>query len=171
MAEPGLTRPTINVATLDPTAAELYRWIEFGAEEEGVPTRRVTVEATEVVAAAYEAARGSSFGIGVALSADRIALHEGHMPPERAVLDAPLAGDRTVVCRRFGSNAARMVVRLPLRLTEEPETVAAPVVRRPPVAAVAPTPDIEVKAEDWTEDRVTRIAAIVAGLLKERGVL
>lgn len=130
MADLVPTLPAVHVALFADADPALERQVGFGAEEEGVPIRRVTPDGTDPVAAAYAAARSSSFGVGLAIGAGRIALHEGHMPPEQAVLEAALGADPVRLARRFGGNAARLVVRLPLRLDDED---AAPVPAPAPV--------------------------------------
>ncbi|NLH81608.1 MAG: hypothetical protein GX458_12290 [Phyllobacteriaceae bacterium] len=125
MAELVPTLPAVHVALFADVDPALERQIGFGAEEEGVPTRRVRADGADPVAAAYAAARSSSFGVGLAIGAGRIALHEGHMPPERAVLEAALGAEPARLARRFGGNAARLVVRLPLRLDDEDDAVSA----------------------------------------------
>ena len=121
MADLLRSQPAIHVALLADAERGLERFVAFGAEEEGVPTRVVAAEAQGVVAAAYAAARSSSFGVGLGLGEGRIALHEGHMPPERPVIVAALGDKGLSIARRLGGNAARLVVGLPLRLSEEGE--------------------------------------------------
>jgi hypothetical protein len=151
MADTTRERPAIHVCLAGPSAPGLYRWVEVGAEEEGLPTRHVALAEEDVVAAAFVAAQGSRFGIGVAIGEDRVVLHEAHMPPERPVLSFELGAAAQRSCRLMGGNAARLVVRLPLRLGDEPD--AAPQVE---------TPD---------RGEVARIAAAVARILRERGIL
>jgi hypothetical protein len=119
MADATTERPAIHVTLAGVSAPGLYRWVEVGAEEEGVPTRYVDLAVGDVTAAAFAAAQSSRFGIGVAVGQGRVVLHEAHMPPERPVLSFELGPDGRAPCRVMGGNAARLVVRLPLRLADE----------------------------------------------------
>jgi hypothetical protein len=159
--------PAVHVALIEPEVEALERWISFGAEEEGVPTRAVAPEATDPVAAAYAAARSSSFGIGLAIGRGRIVLHETHMPAEHPVLDDRLGDRPERIARRYGSNAARLVVRLPLRLVDEVEPEApAPAPRR----AVASTATATATVSD-EDEVVRRLVGEIVGRLKVRGAI
>jgi len=148
MPDPTLIAPAVHLVLLGPAVSEWEKFVGFGAEEEGVPVRTVRASADEPVAAAYEAARGSVFGIGLALAAEQIVLHESHMPPEQPVMSAALGAIPAKVARRFGGNAARMVVRLPLRLADEPET--------------------SPETSETSEDEVRRIVALVVARMSQR---
>lgn len=168
MADQRSERPAIHVCLAGPSASGLYAWVEVGAEEEGLPTRHVALAETDVVAAAYAAAQGSRFGIGVAIGQGRVVLHEAHMPPERPVLAFELGADPARACRLMGSNAARLVVRLPLRLgDDEAEAEPAPSARggqaRRGAAQAAANGSLDAA-------QVARIAGAVARILRERGI-
>lgn len=119
MAEPERDRPSIHVGVTAGAEPGLYRWVEIGAEEEGVPCRQAPVGPGDLVAATYATAQGSRFNVGVVVGPDRVILHETHMPPEQPVLNFAFNGNAATVCRLMGSNAARMVVRLPFRFVED----------------------------------------------------
>ena len=174
MAQAEQDRPCIHVCLLGGVEDDLYRWVEIGAEEEGVPTRKVAVEANESLPAAYEAAQGSRFEIGVSVAPGRVTLHERHMPTAQPVLSFDTGADPRPVCRLMGSNAARMVVHLPFRFggeDEVPASMAKPH-RRPaatPVlaqSAAAPEPFTGLSDSD-----VKTVAQVIARILRERGVL
>jgi len=142
MAEPERDRPAIHVGVAARAEPGLYRWVEIGAEEEGVPCRQTPVGPGDLVTAAYATAQGSRFNVGVVVGSDRVILHETHMPPERPVLNFAFNGNAATVCRLMGSNAARMVVRLPFRFVED-ELAAernkpAPVPKSEPKATARP---------------------------------
>jgi len=169
MADLSRERPAIHVCQVAAAPADLDRWVEIGAEEEGVPTRSITLVQTDVVAAAYAAAQSSRIDVGVGVGVDRVVLHESHMPPHQPVLTFDLGADPRRVCRRIGSNAARLVARLPLRLEDEPDEQPAfetPRYRNGkeniPVGEAAPA------ATD--DDSARRIAEIVAAIVKKRGM-
>ncbi|MEW5958997.1 MAG: glycerol dehydratase reactivase beta/small subunit family protein [Chloroflexota bacterium] len=98
---------------------KFYRWVEIGAEEEGVPCGQVQVAETEPVAAAYAAAQSSPFEVGVAVTPQHVVLHKAHMPPTQPVLAFVVNDNAPLVCRLVGGNAARLVIRQPLRFEEE----------------------------------------------------
>lgn len=166
-------RPCIHVSLLPGTDEALYRWVQIGAEEEGVPCRQVAGAATDVIALAYEAAQSSRFHIGVGVSPDMVALHEMHMPPEKPVLSWKFSGRPDDFCRMMGTNAARMVVRKPLRFADEVEPVVAKRPFHPSWNEDYQPIGKEVAASPATADDPAQIAAIVALVIKkleERGI-
>lgn len=195
-------RPAIHVASLGAGDAGLYRWIAIGAEEEGVPTALVPPEGArdagegDAVAAAYAAARSSRVGIGLAIAAGEVVLHEGHMPPRQPVLALAFGTDAATVCRRAGANAARLVARLPLKFGDEPDDGAdadaddAPQRRAPAGAArnrgnqgnqarrgdgqdppdPAAHPLRHPPGHPLSEHEVATIARVVAAIIRQRGI-
>lgn len=115
--------PAIHVAFASLADENLFRWVQVGAEEEGVPCRRVAIsDPGDAAALAYAAAESSRLRIGVAVDRSEVVLHELHMPPALPVLRFRLDGQDAHRCRLMGSNAARMVVRMPFRFPgDEPE--------------------------------------------------
>lgn len=173
MAASAQDRPCIHVCFVEGADESLYRWVEIGAEEEGVPTRKLAAEAVEPVSAAYEAAQSSRFEIGVSVAPGKVVLHERHMPAAQPVLSFDTGTDPQLLCRLMGSNAARMVVRLPLRFSvqEDASDTAERSPRRRirhnvPAMPAAVQPVIGDDAID-----VKMLAAIIARILKERGVV
>lgn len=172
MADLSRERPAIHVCQVAAAPADLDRWVEIGAEEEGIPTRSVTLAQTDVVAAAYAAAQSSRIDVGVGVGVDRVVLHESHMPPHQPVLTFDLGADPRRVCRRIGSNAARLVARLPLRLEDEPdEQPVSEVFRHRIGKEKIPTGKATLSALGTTDDdSARRIAEIVAAIVKKRGM-
>lgn len=173
-------RPCIHVTLLPGTDPALYRWVQIGAEEEGVPCKLVDEEGTGLTDLAYAAAQSSRFNIGVAVSGNKATLHEVHMPPQLPVMEFPYSGQADYFCRLIGSNAARMIVRKPLRFADEP----APFnnrdehVQRPDVAVNSPvttpsfTPEPAKDSGDLIGDpaEIARIVAVIVRKLEERGI-
>jgi hypothetical protein len=112
-------RPAIHVSLVGQGEEALYRWVEVGTEEEGVPCQRVQVTGADVVALAYAAAQSSRLGVGVGIAGSRVAVHEFHMPATQPVLIYEAKDNIRHICRLAGSNAARLVVCMPLRFDEE----------------------------------------------------
>ena len=176
MAQAAQDRPCIHVCLLSGVEDDLYRWVEIGAEEEGVPTRKVAVEANESLPAAYEAAQGSRFEIGVSVAPGRVTLHERHMPTAQPVLSFDTGPDPRPVCRLMGSNAARMVVHLPFRFGGEDvvpaSTSTAKPHRRP--ATIQSTAQSATATEPFiglSDSDVKTVAQVIARILRERGIL
>jgi hypothetical protein len=112
-------RPSIHVALLKGSDAALYHWVQIGAEEEGVPCRLIDAAERDMAALAYAAALSSRFGIGVGVSHQAVVLHERRMPPAMPVLSLTYSGQADYFCRLIGTNAARMIIRKPLRFAED----------------------------------------------------
>lgn len=163
-------RPCIHVCLIGGADEALYRWVEIGAEEEGVPARRVAAEAGEATAAAFEAAQSSRFDIGVSIAPGQVTLHERHMPASQPVLAFAAQDDFPRWCRLMGGNAARMVVRLPLRFTVEDE---APQPASKPKSKTNPADRAIAASEASAADEidVAAIARIVVRILRERGIV
>ncbi len=115
-------RPAIFVSLAREVDGRLYEWIAVGAEEEGIPCRLAPAEEADdadVASLAYEAARNSRLGVGIGIVPNRVAVHERHMPAAQPVLSPGVVGDHAeYVCRLAGSNAARLVIGIPLRTDE-----------------------------------------------------
>ncbi len=139
MADQNRDRPCIHVSLAGGVDPALYRWVEIGAEEEGVPCRQVQISETGLIATAYATARSSRFDIGVVVAPDRVILHEAHMPPEQPVLTFQIKENAPHICRLMGSNAARLVIRLPFRFDDEAEQPFEQPERQPPQPGALPT--------------------------------
>lgn len=113
-------RPAILVSLARVVDERLYKWISVGAEEEGIPCRRTPAEQsqdTDAAALAYAAARSSRLGVGIGFASDRIVVHERHMPAAQPVMTAEVEEEHAERAgRSAGSNAARLVIGVPLRL-------------------------------------------------------
>lgn len=157
-------QPAIHVALASGVDDRHFRFVAIGAEEDGVPCRQVTVAGSDAAALAYEAATSSRFGVGVGVSASAVAVHELHMPAHQPVITFDAGPDFLPYCRLAGSNAARLIIRLPFRFELEPE---------PPAAKPRRTRAAEPKKANSEPDPalVQAIAKIVARIIKERGLL
>ena len=173
-------RPCIHVTLLPGTDPSLYRWVQIGAEEEGVPCKLVTEEAPDLVALAYAAAQSSHFNIGVAVSGAQTVLHEVHMPPQFPVLAFEYADQAGYFCRLMGSNAARMIVRKPLRFTDEPApfndsrngSAGADAVAYAPTTVPADAPELGLNSSNLIADpaEIARLVSVIVRKLEERGI-
>lgn len=167
-------RPCIHVSLLPGADDALYRWVQIGSEEEGVPCRQVNEDADDLVALAFAAAQSSRFNIGVGISDWAVVLHEIHMPPQEPVLFFEFGDQADYLCRLMGSNAARMIIRKPLRFDDEPapfdngEDIQVEV--RDEI--VAPMPCAQETPSDLALDpaEIAKIVATIVQKLQERGV-
>jgi hypothetical protein len=152
----------------------------------------VQISETGPVATAYATAQSSRFDIGVVVTPEQAILHEAHMPPEQPVLTFQIKDNAPHICRLIGSNAARLVIRLPFRFDDEVEPPARKT-HRPeslPVAGNSPpaNPQTESnperaeivalvgkvmarqKSPEPGDVEVKSIARIIARILRERGM-
>jgi len=120
MREAGSTEsPTIVV--ICPVQTPLLREVLAGIEEEGVPysTSALSVAVSPVpgaVALAHHAAQRSSLDVGVGIDAyGQICVHHTKRP-EADPIELSNANVKVRDSRRFGHNAARVVVGVPLDL-------------------------------------------------------
>lgn len=140
-------------------------WVKIGAEEEGVPCQPVTGSAEDALTLANSAAQGSHIGVGVGIDQHRIVLQEAHMPPNQPVLSLEWSGSETYLLRLIGTNAGRMVKRMPLRFVED---LPAPGAAQP-AAAVEPVPAEPVRR--YAELDSSQLNRIIAEVLKQRGLV
>lgn len=152
--------PAIFVSVAEIPDEQLYRWVETGAEEEGVPCRKVPADGADPVMLAYSAAQGSRLGVGVGVAGGRVALHEVHMPAGKPVLILDATDGFARVCRLAGSNAGRLVKRMPLRFLEGNLMASEPMRE-----AIRP-PGIRLSQCD-----ARAVASAIARVLKQRGAI
>ena len=116
MTPEGPEKPAIHVSMGSDVDESFFKWISVGAEEEGIPCRLTPDDETGATALAYSAAGSSRLGVGVGVDSGQVAVHERHMPAVHPVLASPLDEDARQACRTAGSNAARLVIGVPLQL-------------------------------------------------------
>lgn len=150
--------PAIHVVVAAEVDTRLFDWVKIGAEEEGVPCRRVFSAGKNLIAAAYAAAQESRLGVSVAVGHGETLLHEAHMPAGQPVWRWETAANAAQMCRLAGANAGRFVKRMPLRF-EFTEGVAEPTQRHCVPTAMAPS------------EAQTGLAAAVARVLERKGLL
>lgn len=161
MASSTLEKPAIYISLMPATPAEYARWVEIGAEEEGVPCRLVEIEGKDLIERAYQAATASPLKIGVAVSNNAVVLHEFHMPPHQPILVFELDNNPQRACRLMGANAARFFVRRPLYLGPLPESAQPAAESRENSQNLTPA---ELK-------QVVRLVFLILQKLRERGAL
>ena len=110
-------RPTINLAVHEDIGDRQLTQILLGIEEEGVPSRVERLPELSPLTLAHRAATSSRLGTGLGIALDYVVITIEKLPEQRPYL-AHFLGRSEQADRIIGSNAARLVKRLPLR---EPE--------------------------------------------------
>lgn len=177
-------RPAIHVSLAAGLDDNLFNWVAIGAEEEGVPCRQVSAQSSDPVTIAYDAAISSRFGVGVGVSGNTIVIHELHMPSEQPVItfensaigQRRWTGEFHQYCRLAGSNAARLIIRLPFRFELDTTPVESGVKRNlhPAVRKEAQNPSADTSPAICTDidpAMIKAIAKAVVRLINERGML
>jgi hypothetical protein len=90
-----------------------------GIEEEGIPfeTARISSEIIDIFTAqelAYRACKESRLGVGIGMSETEVALTHEKLPAKRPLFTLRLPADGDAL-RVIGSNAARLVKRMPFK--------------------------------------------------------
>lgn len=108
-----IKKPTIHLFYHPACNPAILREMKLGMEEEGIPWVEETREG-DAVALAWDAARSSNLEVGLGVDAQDMVLHYNKLKP-----DAPLFHLGThsggPMARALGSNAARLVKKLPLK--------------------------------------------------------
>lgn len=86
----------------------------LGIEEEGVPVETHHHDELNPLTLAHEAAISSRLGIGIGVALDYVVVTLEKLPEDRPYMAEFLGG----ADRKVGSNAARLVKRIPLRRTD-----------------------------------------------------
>ncbi len=112
-------RPTIKIFFREgPRLASLLEQIGYGIEEEGIPYEAVAYSSQEdACGLAWDAARASQMEVGVGIDAESVALHYAKLEKERPLFKiSARSGDEEA--RVIGTNAGRLVKKLPLKIAE-----------------------------------------------------
>lgn len=112
-------RPTVKIFSREgPRSAALLRQIVYGIEEEGIPYESVAYPSEEdVCGLAWDAARASQMEVGVGVDDEFVALHYAKLEKARPLFKiSARSGDEEV--RVIGTNAGRLVKKLPLKIAE-----------------------------------------------------
>lgn len=107
-------RPAITVAVHDAVTDAQLTELLLGMEEEGVPSRVEQHPELNPLVLAHGAATSSRLGVGVGVALGYVVVTTEKLPERRPYL-AHFLGRERAADRIIGSNAARLVKRLPLR--------------------------------------------------------
>ncbi len=164
-------RPAIHVAAASRADGSAFQYVEVGAEEEGVPCRQVEGHGDAAVALAYAAAQSSRFGVGVGIGTHEVAIHEVHMPADRPVLRFTFGGEYRPACRLAGSNAARLVIRLPLRLVDSIVETTPGMPAEPMVQPAARTAEHDNPGDTLSPAEIRDTVRALVRVLRQRGAI
>ena len=92
--------------------------ILYGAEEEGIPVEVVGSSERDFLNLAHKASMDSNLSTGIGVNDTMAAVHYGKLPIHSPVFQVSVnAGEDAL--RKVGSNGARLVKRLPLRISAD----------------------------------------------------
>ena len=107
-------RPTIIINISDGVTQTHLAEVLYGIEEEGIPYTLQSVSHMSAAQAAHRAAIQSRLGLGVGASAGLVAVTTEKLAEDQPYISQNLNATRELD-RAIGSNAARLVKRIPLR--------------------------------------------------------
>jgi len=111
-------RPSIHITANERITEQQLTDLLLGIEEEGVPVVVHRTEQLNPLTCALDAAVASRLGVGVGVSLDYVVITTEKLPEQRPYI-AEFLNQSTAADRIIGSNAARLVKRLPLRSTRD----------------------------------------------------
>lgn len=106
-------RPTIRVRLNERLDEARIAQVLYGVEEEGVPVQLTRHAELNPLVLAHEASLESRLGIGIGVGLDFVVITTEKLPTDRPYL-ADVLNRSDSSDRRAGSNAARLVKRMPL---------------------------------------------------------
>ena len=110
-------RPTIIIGLTKEIEREVLKPLLYGMEEEGIPYTIENQLGKDVKRVAFEAANGSSLLVGIGFDGDRVVLQYRNLPEEKPFLELlGYLGTPKQEIRNFGSNAARLVKGIALKI-------------------------------------------------------
>lgn len=107
-------RPTVILAANEAITDERLHELLLGLEEEGVPVTVTRHGELNPLVLAADAAASSRLGVGIGVALDHVVITTDKLPQQRPYI-ATYLGRGPHHDRVAGSNAARLVKRLPLR--------------------------------------------------------
>nr|WP_239585099.1 glycerol dehydratase reactivase beta/small subunit family protein [Enterococcus xiangfangensis] len=88
----------------------------LGIEEEGIPYEEVVTTKLTLVEAAYELAANSPLEVGIVMNKDQAVLHYKKLPEDEPLFIIDTDYEEL---RKLGTNAARLVKRIPFKVLKE----------------------------------------------------
>lgn len=111
-----MTKPTVHVLCSPDTPADALKQLHYGLEEEGIPCETWTEADGDALSLAWKGSQTSRLGVGVGMDGQTVVLHISKLEQTRPLFRIPIRSVEKV--RILGSNAARLVKKLPLKPLE-----------------------------------------------------
>lgn len=107
------TKPSVHVRYTAGAPKETLRQLQYGIEEEGIPWELQAAEG-EALDLAWDASRSSRLEVGIGLDTDELILHFAKLERAQPLFRIPARSGEELI-RALGSNAARLVKKMPLK--------------------------------------------------------
>lgn len=91
-----------------------FRDLMLGIEEEGIPFEIYGMECNDAISLGYQASLESNLGVGLGVSKDNMVLHYNKLDEDCPIYNISSKSNVEKI-RALGSNAARLVIRMPFR--------------------------------------------------------
>ena len=97
--------------------SEIFNNVLYGIEEEGIPYTTAIAQDSKLATKnlSYEACNQSNLGVGVGIADDGISVHYEKLKQEETLFCIDLKSNMKKI-RNIGSNAARIVKRMPFKM-------------------------------------------------------
>jgi hypothetical protein len=111
----GITiKPAINIYYNSQVNEDDFKLLLHGIEEEGIPYELKSSDFKDILSLSYDACIGSNLGVGLGISNDEIALHFEKLDKSSPLFRMNIKSNKSII-RSLGSNAARLVKRMPFK--------------------------------------------------------
>jgi hypothetical protein len=118
MQQSANNKPVINIYYDSRICESDFISLLHGVEEEGIPYKLFSENQTNVINLSYAACISSKLGVGLGVSKDEIALHYEKLDKSSPLFKISSNSKKNIV-RALGSNAARLVKRMPFKEIKE----------------------------------------------------
>ena len=108
-----MSKPNVRVLMSPDASPAALRQLTYGMEEEGIPWEEGTKEGMDALALAWEGAQASRLEVGLGVDRQFVVLHYSKLAQDQPLYRIPARQSNQV--RILGSNAARLVKKLPLK--------------------------------------------------------
>lgn len=113
------SKPTIIIHVSEKFGGQnILNQICYGIEEEGIPYEVIAISGSDYKSMAYQACQKSRLGVGIGVSEGYIAMQYEKLEPQSPLFSASTHDDIANI-RAIGTNAARLVKRMPFKTLHE----------------------------------------------------
>lgn len=113
---PNLVRPDICVASASTASRNVLETLFLGMEEEGIPWHEVSRDSGDAKSLGKTACEESRLDVGVGVDDKNVVLCFDKLKGDKVLFSCSATADADVV-RTIGTNAARIIKRVPFRLS------------------------------------------------------